>query len=160
MSETGHLVAVVPDGAPLLRDADDAESLRFALAQQAWLAGDQATLRRLLPISLTMPPTDLPARNDIAQRLTRMGEVAGVAPVPAAQADIVATRTRVWQRGLALTHDARLLLHILLWSGLFCLVIGLILRWSHDRIEARTATLAAMTAAPRRNRGVGHITTP
>ena len=160
MSETGHLVAVVPDGTPLLRDSDDAESLRFALAQQAWLAGDQAALRRLLPIALTMPPTDLPARNDIAQRLTRMGEVAGAAPVPGAQADVVAARTRTWQRRLAMTHYARLLLHLLLWSGLSCLVIGLILRWSHDRIESRTAALEAMTATPRRNRGIAGITTP
>jgi hypothetical protein len=155
MSPDHHLVESVPAGTPPLRDRDDVEGLRFALAGQAYAAGDLPTLRRLLPIDLAMPPADQPARNDFARRLVDMGNAAGGAPVPAADRAVIAARNARWHDILTWILRVRVLLQIMLWSGLTCLVIGLILRWSHQRIGAQAARLAELHAAPRRNRTAG-----
>ena len=157
MSPDHHLVEAVPAGTPPLRDQDDVEGLRFALAGQAYAAGDLQTLRRLLPIGLAMPPADLPARNDFAHRLVDMGNAAGVVPVPADDQAVIATRNAQWHAVLTWILRARILLQIMLWSGLACLVIGLILRWSHERIGAQATRLAELQA-PRRNRTASGVT--
>lgn len=153
------LIARPADKGPLVRDRDDVEGLRYALAQQAWLAGDVATVKRLLPISLAIPPTDRPARNDFARRLVEMGAMAGVAPVPVDEQSVVANRATQWKEGLAMIRYMRMVLHLLLWSGLLCLVLGLLVRWSHERIASRAAALADFAARPPRRREVG-VTTP
>jgi hypothetical protein len=160
MTASGHLAASASDDAPPLRDRDDVESFRFALAQQAWLAGDTSTLRKLLPIALSTPQTDMPARNDFARRLTSMGAAAQKSPVPAAQLETIRARTDSWQRALSAIRYARLLLQLMLWSGLACLVIGLILRWSCQRIQARIEEIASMAASPRRSRTIANVTLP
>lgn len=160
---SGNQVAVIEDleqDGPELRDRDDVEGLRFALAGQAYARGDLPTLRRLLPIALAMPPTDLPARNDFARRLVAMGAAAGMAPVPAADRAVVMARATYWNAVLTWIGRARVLLQIMLWSGLSCLVIGLILRWSHGRIEAQRAKLEALQAPSRRNRTAAGVTAP
>ncbi|MDB5705340.1 MAG: hypothetical protein JWN66_2456 [Sphingomonas bacterium] len=158
MSPDHHLVEAVPAGTPPLRDHDDVEGLRFALAGQAYAAGDLTTLRRLLPIDLAMPAADLPARNDFARRLVDMGNAAGVAPVPAADRAVIAARNARWHDILTWILRVRVLLQVMLWSGLSCLVIGLILRWSYSRIGAQAARLEALQAPPRRNRTASGVT--
>ena len=69
-------------------------------------------------------------------------------------------RAAYWNAVLTSIGRARVLLQIMLWSGLSCLVIGLILRWSHGRIEAQRAKLEALQAPSRRNRTASGVTAP
>jgi hypothetical protein len=135
---------------PPIRDRIDAEALRFALAQEAMFVGDRATLRRLLPIRLAMPPADQPARNDIAQRLAALGRAAGAPPVPPDQAAWVAAGEASWDRALALIRANRTLIQLTLVLGLVALLIGLVLG-RHVRTIERLA--AAAGPAPARSFG-------
>src|SRR4051812_19465409 len=80
-STWGPLHTVEQDGGLVLRGnyADDpvadrvaAEGLRFALAQRAWLAGDRATVRRLLPLGLSLTEQDQNAVNDFGARIVAL----------------------------------------------------------------------------------------
>jgi hypothetical protein len=158
VSADKRLVAVIPPGAPLIRDQEDVEGLRLGLASRAYIAGDIPALRRLLPIDLETTPAEMPARNDFARRLIDMGNAAGVAPVPAAQRQVTAARAATWHAILGWVRTARILLQVMLWSGLSCLVIGLILRWSHGRITAKAARLAELQAPATRKRTASGVT--
>jgi hypothetical protein len=134
----------LPDGnrSPALRDRADAEGLRFALAEQALARGDIATLKRLLPITLPIPPTDMPARNDFARRLVQMGDAARVPSVTPELRSVTDDRAARWNAFLGGVRLLRIPMHLLLWSGLALGLMGLILRWSHDRISRHAAALA------------------
>jgi hypothetical protein len=138
----GRLLVNGRDDARPLRDQADAEAMRFALAQQAMFANDRATLRRLLPIHLAMPATDLPARNDIAQRLAAMGRAAGAAPVPPADAAWVEQGEARWLLGLRLIRINRFAIQTSLALGLAALFLGLLLRRRMARIEGHSLGLA------------------
>ena len=139
------------DGDLSIRDRVDAETLRFALAQQAWIEGDRAALRRLLPIALAMPPTDRTARNDFAQRLAAMGRAAGVAPVPAVQAQWVAEGEAAWTLTLRFIRINRILIRITMLAGMLSLLIGLVLRRRVGQIERHRAEVGAPPAQPARS---------
>jgi len=149
-----------PDNDRPIRDLVDAETLRFALAQQAWFAGDRETLRRLLPISLAMPPADRPARNDFAQRLAAMGRAAGMAPVPPTQAQWVADGDATWAAALRFIRINRVLIRITLLAGILSLLVGLVLRRRVGQIERHRAEVGVPMRHPsmpgfgRSNRGL------
>lgn len=148
VSGEGSTRALLDDGDQPLRDGFDTEALRFALAQHAANEGDLPALRRLLPIALPMPPADQPARNDFARRLFLLGEIAGTPPVPQADGDWVRTGNVAWHRALAWVHIARLIMQVTLLTGLIGLVVGLVLRGRHRRLEQHRETLATRAAPP------------
>ena len=137
----GHVVPALPPGRSLLRDRADAESLRFVLAEQALADGDRATLRRLLPIALAMPPTDQPARDDFARRLDAMGAVAGVAAAPPGDLPRLRAGAADWRTMTELTRVLRPLMQGLLLIGLVGTLIGFHLRRRVASIERRQAAL-------------------
>ncbi len=108
-------------------------------------------------------PRDLTRRNAGAQRFRAAPDRHGqcrpaLAPVPAAQRQVTAARAATWHAILGWVRTARILLQVMLWSGLSCLVIGLILRWSHGRITAKAARLAELQAPATRKRTASGVT--
>jgi hypothetical protein len=136
-------------GSPPLADQGDAEAFRFALAQQAMFAGDKAGLRRLLPIRMETQAADAPARDDVAQRLGRIGRAAGMAPVPPGDAAWVAEGERRWRLAMRLIRANRFLIQASLAAGLIALVFGLVLKRRLRRIERSAA--AAFDPVPTAN---------
>jgi hypothetical protein len=82
-----------------------------------------------------------------------------MAPVPPADAASVAAGAARWRMVLGWIIPLRILLQTLLWSGLACLMLGLVMRSRHARLAASMAELernqpAAAPAERRRNFGL------
>lgn len=129
---------------PVLVDQRDAEGLRFALAQQAYMANDLPTLRRLLPIDVAVPPTDEPARYDIARRLSLLSEAAGVPAIPAGNITPIAADTASWQARVAVVPWLRRIMQILLLAGFAAAIAALAMRRHYSSIELKMAEAAAV----------------
>jgi hypothetical protein len=139
----------IPADIRLLRDRADGEGLRFLLAQQAYADGDMATLRRLLPVALALPPTDRPARNDFARRLVAMGAAAGEPAVPPRDTAWVSRGLADWQRFISLTLILRHIMQACLVIGLLSAAIAYVLRRRVASIAGNaSALLAASGPAP------------
>ena len=156
----GRIIVQSRDPSPPLRDRKDAEAMRFALAQQAWLAGDRVQLRRMLPLRLTLAPTDLPSRNDIARRLAAIEHLAGTPAVAGEDRSWVAAGDAAWARAVRLIHLNRYGINILLWPGLVLLVVGLILGRRVKKIERHLATGAGGPPPPPLVAGFGRAAGP
>jgi hypothetical protein len=125
----------------VLVDRVDAETLRFGLAQRAWLSGDTAKLRRLLPIDLPLPPPDVSARNDLGHRLAAMGRAAGMASAPAGYPFPIDDWDRRWKFWSRLAYWLTQLMHLTLPAGVLVTGTGLLLRRRHAAIITHAATL-------------------
>jgi hypothetical protein len=143
-----------PDDALPIQDQLDAETLRFALAEQAYFAGDRPAVRRLLPIALAMPPADQPARNEFAQRLAAIGRFAGVPPVPDNQARWVEEGDATWAFAMRFILVNRVLIRITMLAGMLSLLIGLVLRRRVGQIERHRAE-TRVPIIPRAKPGFG-----